>query len=174
MQEIKNKYENIFSPMPLPDINGRVKKLVDTYAKGSVKKFSEIIQLSSSQKLNRVFNLDKRNGEYPDVSSDIIISIANKISDVNIDWLLTGRGSMLKDEGVALKGGQEPVSPVSESSVYYTMYKEERAKAESQAEQIGALKQTIRQLEEKIEGLQASGIDLDSEGARDAGIADVG
>lgn len=161
--------------MPLPDINGRVKKLVDTYAKGSVKKFSEIIQLSSSQKLNRVFNLDKRNGEYPDVSSDIIISIANKISDVNIDWLLTGRGSMLKDEGVELKGEQNPpVDNFSEPSVYYNMYKEERNKVESQAEQIGALKQTIRQLEEKIEGLQASGSDLDSEGARDAGIADVG
>ena len=54
------------------------------------------------------------------------------------------------------------------------MYKEERAKSESQAEQIGALKQTVRQLEEKIEGLQHELTTSDNGDARDAGIADVG
>lgn len=56
--------ENIFSKRPLPAVNG------------SVKRFSEMIHLSSSQKLNRVFNLDRRNNEYPEVSSDILLSIA--------------------------------------------------------------------------------------------------
>lgn len=53
--------ENIFSIKHLPAVNERVKQLVDFYANGSVKRFSEMIHLSSSQKLNRVFNLDKRN-----------------------------------------------------------------------------------------------------------------
>lgn len=96
-----------------------------------------------------------------------------KCDGINPDWLLTGRGSMLKDE---VMGEQAPIStlPAAEASVYYTMYKEERAKAESQAEQIGALKQTVRQLEEKIEGLQHKLITSDSGDARDAGIADAG
>ena len=88
--------ENIFSTRHLPVVNERVKQLVDFYANGSVKRFSEMIHLSSSQKLNRVFNLDKRNNEYPEVSSDILLSIANMFADINTEWLLTGRGEMTK------------------------------------------------------------------------------
>lgn len=97
MQARIEKNENIFSSELLPAINERVKQLVDYYANGSVKRFSEMIKLSSSQKLNRIFNLDKRNNEYPDVSSDILLSIANKFSEIDKEWLLTGRGSMLKE-----------------------------------------------------------------------------
>ena len=98
MQKKGERDENIFSTKPLPAINERVKQMVDFYANGSVKRFSELIELSNSQKLNRVFNLDKRNNEVPEVSSDILLSIANKFSYVSTDWLLTGRGSMLKGD----------------------------------------------------------------------------
>ena len=91
------KNESIFSIKHLPAVNERVKQLVDLYANGSVKRFSEMIHLSSSQKLNRVFNLDKRNNEYPEVSSDILLSIANMFVEINTEWLLTGRGEMLKE-----------------------------------------------------------------------------
>lgn len=56
------------------------------------------------------------------------------------------------------------------------MYKEEKAENKELIEQIGALKQTIRQLEEKVEELQheltviASG----EEAVRDVGFAGVG
>lgn len=88
------KTENIFSKQKLPDINLRVKTLIDYYTNGSVKRFSELINLSSSQKLNRIFNIDKRNGEYPEVSSDILISVANMFSEIDARWLLTGQGEM--------------------------------------------------------------------------------
>lgn len=88
------KTENIFSEQKLPDINLRVKTLIDYYTNGSVKRFSELIKLSSSQKLNRIFNIDKRNGEYPEVSSDILISVANMFSEIDARWLLTGQGEM--------------------------------------------------------------------------------
>lgn len=91
------KIENIFSSKDLPALNDRIYKLVDYYAKGSVKAFSEMIGLSNSQKLNRVFNIDRRNNDFPDVSSETLIGIANKFSEINTDWLLTGHGSMLKD-----------------------------------------------------------------------------
>lgn len=70
------------------------------------------------------------------------------VFNIDANWLFTGLGTMvINDEAV------QPVD-LTESSVYYNMYKEERAKSDAQAEQIGALKQTIRQLEEKILGLQ--------------------
>ncbi len=109
-----------------------------------------------------------------DIQSKWIESIVEKYPRYSETWLLTGRGPMLKDEAVPLMDEQNPpVDKSPETSVYYNMYKEERNKVESQAEQIGALKQTIRQLEEKIEGLQA-GSDLGSVAVQDAGIADVG
>lgn len=110
-----------------------------------------------------------------DIQSKWIESIVEKYPRYSEAWLLTGRGSMLKNETVPLISEQDPSAGKSpETSVYYTMYKEEKNKVESQAEQIGALKQTIRQLEEKIEGLQAAGNDSDNEAAQGVGIACVG
>ena len=88
------KSENIFSEKEIPAINMRVKQLIEYYTGGSVKQFSEKIKLASSQKLNRIFNIDKRNGEFPEVSSDILIAIANMYSEIDINWVLTGRGKM--------------------------------------------------------------------------------
>lgn len=109
--------------------------------------------------------------------TDLIATLSD-LYNIDANWLLTGRPPMLKSEPSPLIGEQVPVSTSqsAEVSVYYKMYKEERAKAESLAEQIGVLKQTIRQLEEKIEGLQSfdAGNASDNGDARDAGIADVG
>lgn len=81
----------------MPALNKRVKDIVDHYTGGNVKRFSEITGLASSQKLNRIFLIDKRRGEYPEVSSDIILAIANTFSEVDKNWLLTGDGDMLSE-----------------------------------------------------------------------------
>ncbi|MDD2952937.1 MAG: transcriptional regulator [Parabacteroides sp.] len=113
-----------------------------------------------------------------DLGESVIRKVIDNCLDIDICWLLTGRPPMLRSETSPLMGEQAPIStlPAAEASVYCTMYKEERAKAESQAEQIGVLKQTIRQLEEKIEGLQSIDAEnaSDNEDARDVDIADVG
>lgn len=126
------KAENIFSDQKLPDINFRVKTLIDYYTNGSVKRFSELIKLSSSQKLNRIFNIDKRNGEYPEVSSDILISIANMFSDVDARWLLTGQGEMFLS---------------NDKSKYF---RSDNELIETQRELIIQLKARISSLEEKL------------------------
>lgn len=87
--------EKMFSIMEYPPVTQRIKYLIDNYAEGSVRKFSQMIELSSSQKLNRLFNLDKRNNKYPEPSYDIIQSIANKFSTININWLMMGSGDMM-------------------------------------------------------------------------------
>lgn len=82
--------------MEYPPINERIKKLIDFYANGSVRKFSQMIGLSSSQKLNRLFHVDKRYGKYPEASYDIIRAIANKFDLIDANWILTGNGEMFK------------------------------------------------------------------------------
>ncbi len=153
--------ENIFSTKHLPVVNERVKQLVDFYANGSVKRFSEMIHLSSSQKLNRVFNLDKRNNEYPEVSSDILLSIANMFADINTEWLLTGRGEMTKTSQPT------PTEHIQTSCVSKNKDKEKfddnqglspeifdklLSTIKEQAEEIGVLKQMIVQLKQDKSG----------------------
>lgn len=128
--------ENIFSDKPLPAINQRVKMLIDHYAGGSVKMFSELIKLSNSQKLNRVFNVDRRNGEYPIVSSDILMAIANMFSEVDINWVLTGKESMFR------KSYENEVF-FSESLVYMV------EKVEKQSIEIGRLQKEIEMLKDR-------------------------
>lgn len=160
--------ENIFSTRHLPVVNERVKQLVDFYANGSVKRFSEMIHLSSSQKLNRVFNLDKRNNEYPEVSSDILLSIANMFADINTEWLLTGRGEMTKTsqptptEHIQIScvsknkdkekfDGNQGLSPEIFDKLLSTI-KEQQITIKEQAEEIGVLKQMIVQLKQDKSG----------------------
>lgn len=76
-------------------VSQRIKTLIDKYGDGSVRKFSNLIELASSQKLNRLFNIDIRNNKYPEPSFDIIACIANKFPTINVNWLLTGEGEML-------------------------------------------------------------------------------
>lgn len=57
--------ENILSMNELPPLNLRIKGLIEHYANGSVKKFSEIIQLSSSQKINRTIQYRQEKWRIP-------------------------------------------------------------------------------------------------------------
>ena len=106
----------------------------------------------------------KNNGA---IGSDKLEKILKEYPEINPEWLLTGQGDMIKNK-LEIQS--------HEVSMLYNMYNEEKSKVESQAEQIGALKQTIRQLEDKIEGLQSSDAesDSDNEDAPAANIADVG
>lgn len=155
MKEKNDKNENIFSFKPLPALNERVKKLIDFYAGGSVKKFSEMIKLSSSQKLNRIFNLDKRNGEYPEVSSDIILSIANMFSELNTEWLLIGKGEMLKKKELS-NTIAEPSCIYSKGAddFLYKMCREKDVEIKELSEKVGEQKNKIETLKEEILNLK--------------------
>jgi hypothetical protein len=80
--------------MSVPPINQRIKELIEIYARGSVRKFSQDIGVSS-QLLNRVFNIDKRNGKHPKPSKLIISAIENKFVTLNPEWLLNGMEPMI-------------------------------------------------------------------------------
>ncbi len=69
----------------------RVNQLLEYEGFKSVNDFAlNGLGYNSSEKLNRL----KKEGTKP--SYDILEDVANKFEDVNVDWLLTGRGTMLK------------------------------------------------------------------------------
>lgn len=138
------KSENILSIKELPAINLRVRQLIEHYAGGSVKQFSEKIKLASSQKLNRIFNIDKRNGEFPEVSSDILIAIANMYSEIDINWVLTGRGKMFIEKTNSTSSNSS--TDITTIQLVNTI--------QLQAETIGSLKKEVEVLQDRIQKLQ--------------------
>src|SRR5690554_475991 len=83
--------------MDLPIENQRVKKIIEYYFQGNENQFSKEINVSQPR-INRLFSLDNRSNKYPQVSFDIIQSIINKFININPEWLIVGRGEMLKQD----------------------------------------------------------------------------
>ena len=73
----------------LPETTQRILEIIDDKFDGNVLQFSLALGLKSSSKINRLFSKDKRNGNYPIPSSDIIVLIS-KSFDISTDWLLKG------------------------------------------------------------------------------------
>lgn len=68
----------------------RLKEFID-YKRLNSLTFSHELGYNSSEKISRLF---RNEGVKP--SCDIIEDISNKFEDLNIDWWITGKGSMLK------------------------------------------------------------------------------
>ena len=79
--------------MQLPDLNNRIRKVIEDKTNGSVRRFAEQAGISQ-QKINRLFNIDTRTQKIPSVPSDILIRITEMFVDVNPRWLLTGKETM--------------------------------------------------------------------------------
>ena len=77
-----------------------------------------------------------------------------KCENINPEWLLTGKGPMLKSNNTSYTLPDNNMSMVAESSSdyiqsnpYYIMYKEKDKEVRALSEELGALKERIRQLE---------------------------
>lgn len=147
--------DKIFAP-----IKGRIAIFIENQG---IKKgdFFTITEISSS-------NFKGKGGE-SEIGGDKIAKILTIYPEINPLWLLLGQGEMLTTPQVAVVSTTQS----AENSFLYNMYKEKEAKVEAQAEEIGALKQQVKTLEEKILGLEneISSIYAD---AQDAGSAAVG
>lgn len=73
----------------LPDINRRIQDIINDRFNGNVRKFSMCMGLPDSSKVNRLFNKDKRSGEYPMPSSEIVLLISNTFG-YTTDYILKG------------------------------------------------------------------------------------
>lgn len=84
--------------------------------------------------------LSQNNG----MSEENLLRFLSCYSDVNPTWLILGKGNMLIEE---LKQ-QDPITVVShESDAYYKMYEKKDAEASALKEEVGMLKERIKQLE---------------------------
>jgi len=71
----------------------RLLQVIDYYGIKNINSFAkDYLNYSSSEKINRL----KKPNNSP--SMEIIIDISNKFDLINIEWLLTGKGEMLKNE----------------------------------------------------------------------------
>lgn len=84
------------------DIVSRIRELMSYYSMNSLT-FSKELGYKSSEKISRLF----RDGDAKP-SFDIIYDISNKF-EINADWLITGRGSMLKEEPKQAEAVQVPL-----------------------------------------------------------------
>lgn len=90
-----------------------------------------------------------------DIQSKWLSITADIYPNLDINWLLTGRGFMLKSESTSPTGEHvsDPLPLPTEESLLYTMYKEEKAENKELIEQIGALKQQIKTIGGKDSGV---------------------
>lgn len=83
--------------MKIPEINKRIKQIIDFQTNGNVKKFAESIGIPQ-QTINRLFNIDTRTNKYPLATTEIITSITEMYVNINPSWLLNGKGEMIIKE----------------------------------------------------------------------------
>lgn len=83
-----------FIYMEIPNINSRIKQIIDYYTNGVVSKFADTLPNISQQQLNRLFTIDTRTKKYPVATTEVLMSITEMYVDIDSCWLLTGNGNM--------------------------------------------------------------------------------
>lgn len=103
---------------------------------------SKELGYNSSKKISRLFRDKKAKPSY-----DIIYDISNKF-EINVDWLITGRGSMLKDE----QKHENTVTPNTTDATYvYNMYEDYK---KLQEKILVEKEKRIKELETKLAQLE--------------------
>lgn len=87
--------------MDLPIENQRLKDVINHTCNGNISKFSNEIGVSQPR-ISRLFSIDRRSGRYPTISFDILQATINKFIFINSEWLITGKGEMLKDTEIVV------------------------------------------------------------------------
>lgn len=128
--------------MEIPIENQRVKEIINFFCDGNELLFSKKINVSQPR-INRLFSLDKRNNQYPVVSFDIIQSIINTFIDIDSEWLITGKGEMLK-----VSEDEKNKGPDSEKYVKLL------ERNNQYLEQIVTLKDEVSNLKDQIQDLK--------------------
>lgn len=70
----------------LPPKNQAIKNLIRERFDGNVSAFCRELNMRDTQKINRLFSIDRRNGKYPTPSTEILELISNKLQ-IPIDEL---------------------------------------------------------------------------------------
>lgn len=88
----------------MPEENKRLLEVINHFSNGNELAFSNEIGVSQPR-INRLFNIDKRSGQYPSMSFEIAQATINKFIELNAEWLISGRGKMFKDQNASFELG---------------------------------------------------------------------
>lgn len=92
----------------------RILQIVEFYNIKSVNSFAkDYLGYDSSEKIARLKDPNKR------PSVDILEDISNKFENIDLNWLITGSGSMLKNGEKSYKFVEDTIMKVSESNQYH-------------------------------------------------------
>ena len=121
----------------------QLERIIEHYAGGNKSKMARLLGISP-QAISTWITRD---------AYDIELIYA-KCENINPEWLLTGKGPMLKSNNTSYTLPDNNMSMVAESSSdyiqsnpYYIMYKEKDKEVRALSEELGVLKERIRQLE---------------------------
>lgn len=122
-------------------VNDRIEALIVHFSNGNKSLFSKEIGVSPSV-IGNITGERKGNPSF-----EVVQKILDAFASISPDWLMFGRGSMLREEQPVAQVTAAPViSDSGEASVYYRMYKEKDEEVKAQAEEIGRLKQQLEGL----------------------------
>lgn len=118
----------------------RLKKLIENTCGGNISKFARELGLTSGSKLNRVFHLDKRSGQYPNISSDLLLRIGERFGNETISWIIDGETKSVNNINISRVNGN---NNVTNSENVATINNEYLEIIKRQQEQIDALVKII-------------------------------
>ena len=144
--------------MKIPEINDRIRQIIDYYTDRNVKKFAETINISQ-QTVNRLFNIDTRTGKYPLATTEILCNTTEMYVEIDARWLLTGKGRMLPEQ-------EHIVASYSDNSIpeVFGLLREKDQKIEEYARLVGKLEAELENFRKK----------QSRQDVQDAGCAAVG
>ncbi|MFK1819452.1 hypothetical protein ACIXCY_22150 [Bacteroides fragilis] len=128
-------------------INKRIMELINAISKGNKRAFSHLVGVTPTVIENIVGTRQGKPGY------ELMSKIAFAIENINLDWLLTGRGTMFLNDLNQPLSPQHPSLEQSESSFIYKMYQDEKAEKE----------RMLRDKDAKIEELNQRIIALSTE-----------
>lgn len=104
---------------------------------------------------NASFGKSLKNGK--SIGTDKLENILSIYKDINPNWLLTGEGSMLREErpkGIIHEDPQVP-TPKPDESILYNMYKDLMEEKKEKEKKIEKLTEELRAMERKVGSLEA-------------------
>lgn len=136
----------------LPEVNQRVKDIIEHYAQGNVSGFIRMLKTDgieeaiNQQKVNRLFSLDPRTKKYPGVPNYIIDAIIQTFPGVTRKWLLVGEGVMISDK----PGKPEPGDRMSAVRAFMLAFADDYASWRVEVEFPDADAEKIKKEKKKI------------------------
>ncbi len=142
---VQRKKQIIFSFANIFMINDRIQELIDSISHGNKRAFSMLIGVNPTV-IENIVGTRKGKPGY-----DLLEKIALSIENINIEWLFTGKGKILKtdaEESFPMIAA-EPQSEYkcSEESILFKMYREKDEENKALLKEIGRLEERLARLQ---------------------------